>query len=38
MLAFKIQMLANHPEESILLSEQGESLKSMINFIAFWDL
>jgi hypothetical protein len=28
MLAFKLQMLVNHPEESIQHSEHGESLKS----------
>jgi hypothetical protein len=30
MLAFKLQMLVNHPEESIRHSEHGESLKSRI--------
>jgi hypothetical protein len=28
MMAFKLQTLVNHPEESIQHSEQGESLKS----------
>jgi hypothetical protein len=29
-LAFKLQMLVNHPEESIQHLENGESLKSSI--------
>jgi hypothetical protein len=30
MLAFKLQTLVNHPEESIQHSEHGENLKSRI--------
>jgi hypothetical protein len=31
MLAYKIQMLGNHPKERIKRSEHGESLKSRLN-------
>jgi hypothetical protein len=33
MLAFKLQMPVNHPEESIQHSEHGESLKSSVIII-----
>jgi hypothetical protein len=32
-MAFKLQMLVNHPEESILHSEHSESLKSRTKFM-----
>jgi hypothetical protein len=32
MLAFKLQMLVNHPEESTWHSKQSESLKSRISY------
>jgi len=40
MLAYKIQMLGNYPEESIQISEHSESLKSRIleTVVAFFML
>jgi hypothetical protein len=35
MLAYKIQMPVNHPEESIQHSEHGKSLKSGIMYLIF---
>jgi len=35
-LAYKIQTLANYPEESIQHSEHGESLKARINLFLFY--
>jgi hypothetical protein len=33
MLAFKLQMPVNHPEESIQHSEHGETLKSRLQYM-----
>jgi hypothetical protein len=35
MLAYKIQMPGNYPEESIQHSEHGKSLKSRISFFIY---